>query len=57
MYQTKLTKEQLAYNLLYHLREFPFLNDSEEFMEETIIKVLTAYEENSQNSSKPLDNE
>lgn len=48
MYQTRLTKEQLAYNILYHIER-----DTQPTIE-SIIKVLTA-EEISKNKVKSLD--
>lgn len=52
MYRTKLTKEQLAYNLAYHLER-----EADKSTHEVIIEMLVAYEENSKNSDKTLDKE
>lgn len=52
MYQTKLTKEQLAYNIAYHLER-----ESGKPVHEVIASVLAAYEENSKKSDKTLDKE
>lgn len=52
MYQTKLTKMQLTYNLSYQLR-----NNPKEPIEEIIARVLTANEENLEKASKTLDND
>lgn len=52
MYQTKLTKEQLAYNLAYHLER-----EVDKPAHEVIIETLAAYEENSKKSNKTLDKE
>lgn len=49
MYRTKLTKEQLAYNILYHIE-----NDTQP-TQESILKVLTAAEEISKKELKTLD--
>lgn len=52
MYQTKLSKEQLVYNISYHISHNP-----DQPIEETINKVLTSYEEKSKKVTKTLDNE
>ena len=52
MYQTKLTKEQLAYNIAYHLEK-----ETDKPIHEVIIEILTAYEENFKKVSKTLDKE
>ena len=49
MYQTRPTKEQLAYDILYHIER-----DTQPTIE-NIIKVLTAAEENLKNKAKSLD--
>lgn len=49
MYRTRLTKEQLAYNILYHIER------GAQPTIESIIKVLTAAEENLKNKAKSLD--
>ena len=41
MYQTKLTKEQIAYNITYHLEK-----ETDKQIHEVILEILTAYEEN-----------
>ena len=51
MYQTKLSKEQLAYNISYHISHNP-----NQPIEETIKEVLTSYEEKSRKVTKTLDN-
>lgn len=51
MYQTKLTKEQLAYNIAYHLEK-----ETDKSAYEVIIGTLTTYEESLKNSSKTFDN-
>ena len=52
MYQTKLTKEQLAYNIAYHLEK-----ETDKPTYEVIIETLAAYEENFKKVSKTLDKE
>ena len=52
MYQTKLSKEQPAYNISYHISHNP-----DRLIEETIKKVLTLYEEKSKKATKTLDKE
>lgn len=52
MYQTKLTKEQLAYNIAYHLEK-----ETDEPTHEVIIETLKSYEEKSKKVSKTLDKE
>lgn len=52
MYQTKLTKEQLAYNIAYHLEK-----ETDKPTHEVIIETLKSYEENFKKVSKTLDNE
>lgn len=52
MYQTKLTKEQLAYNIVYHLEK-----EVGKSAHEIVIETLAAYEEKIKNSSKTLDKE
>jgi hypothetical protein len=52
MYQTKLTKEQLAYNIAYHLEK-----ETDKPIHEVILETLTAYEENLKKVSKTLDKE
>ncbi len=52
MYQTKLTKEQLAYNIGYHLER-----ENDKPAHEVIIETLAAYEEKIRNSNKTLDKE
>ena len=52
MYQTKLTKEQLAYNIAYHLEK-----ETDKPTHEVIIKTLAAYEEKLKKVSKTLDKE
>ena len=47
MYQTKLSKEQLAYNISYHISHNP-----DRLIEETIKKVLTLYEEKIKKSNE-----
>lgn len=42
MYQTKLTKEQLAYNIAYHLEK-----ETDKPTHEVIIETLKSYEEKS----------
>lgn len=54
MYRTKLTKEQLAYNLSYHLL---MSAGTDKAAYEVIIETLTSYEEKSKKISKTLDNE
>ena len=51
MYQTKLTKEQLSYNIAYHLEK-----ETDKPTHEVIIKTLAAYEEKSKKVTKTLDN-
>ena len=51
MYQTKLSKEQLVYNILYHISHNP-----NQPIEKTIEKVLALYEEKSKKVTKTLDN-
>ena len=52
MYQTKLTKEQIAYNIAYHLEK-----ETDKPTHEVIIKTLAAYEEKPKKASKTLDND
>ena len=52
MYRTKLSKEQLIYNISYHISHNP-----DQSIEEIINKVLTSYEEKSKKVMKTLDNE
>ena len=52
MYQTKLTKEQLSYNIAYHLEK-----ETDKPTHEVIIKTLAAYEEKPKKASKTLDKE
>lgn len=47
MYRTKLSKEQLIYNISYHISHNP-----DQPIEETINKVLTSYEEKSKKSNE-----
>lgn len=47
MYKTKLSKEQLAYNISYHISHNP-----DRPIEEIINEVLTSYEEKSKKVSK-----
>lgn len=51
MYRTKLSKEQLIYNISYHISHNP-----DQPIEETIEKVLTSCEEKSKKVTKMLDN-
>ena len=51
MYQTKLSKEQLVYNISYHI-----LHNPDQPIEETIEKVLASYEEKLKKVAKTLDN-
>lgn len=51
MYQTKLSKEQLVYNISYHISHNP-----DQPIEKTIEKVLASYEEKSKKVKKTLDN-
>ena len=52
MYRTKLSKEQLVYNILYHISHNP-----DQPVGETIEKVLASYEEKSKKVTKTLDKE
>ena len=52
MYQTKLTKEQKANNIAYHLEK-----ETDKPTHEVIIKTLAAYEEKPKKASKTLDND
>ena len=52
MYWTKLSKEQLIYNILYHISHNP-----DQPIEEIIDNVLTSYEEKSKKVLKTLDND
>lgn len=52
MYQTKLTKEQLAYNIAYHLEK-----ETDKPTHKVIIETLAAYEEKPKKASKTLDND
>lgn len=52
MYQTKLTKEQIAYNIAYHLKK-----ETGKPIYEVILEILTVYEENFKKVSKTLDKE
>lgn len=52
MYRTKLSKEQLIYNISYHIS-----HNHDQPIEETIGKVLTSYEEKSKKVTKTLDKE
>ena len=47
MYQTKLSKEQLVYNISYHISHNP-----NQPIEKTIEKVLASYEEKSKKSNE-----
>ena len=51
MYQTKLSKEQLTYNILYHISHNP-----DRPIKEIIDKILTSYEEKPKKATKTLDN-
>ena len=52
MYKTTLTKEELAYNLAYHLEK-----ETDKPTHEVIMKTLAAYEEKPKKASKTLDND
>lgn len=49
-YQTKLTKEQLAYNIVYHLK-----NEQNKSQDRVIIDILSQYEFFLKNNSKIFD--
>ena len=51
MYQTKLTKEQLTYNIVYHLEK-----ETDKPIHKVILETLTSYEEKSKKVTKTLDN-
>lgn len=51
MYRTKLSKEQLIYNISYHIS-----NNPDQPIEEVINRVLTSCEEKLEKVSKTLDN-
>ncbi len=52
MYQTKLTKEQIAYNIAYHLKK-----ETGKPIYGVILETLAAYEEKLKKASKTLDND